>query len=91
MTTFIAPTIVNIENRELRQQLQQIIDQKTKLLGALGRLEALAVQLRLIQGTTTPQINQPQIRVFAADHSLTKHGTSAYPSAVTAQMVHNFL
>ncbi len=91
MNTFIAPTIANIENNELRQQLQQIVDQKTKPLGALGRLETLAVQLGLIQGTTTPHIEQPQIRVFAADHGLTKHGTSAYPSAVTAQMVYNFL
>ena len=91
MNTFIAPTIANIENNELYQQLQQIVDQKTKPLGALGRLETLAVQLGLIQGTTTPHIEQPQIRVFAADHGLTKHGTSAYPSAVTAQMVVNFL
>ena len=91
MNTFIAPTIANIENNELYQQLQQIVDQKTKPLGALGRLETLAVQLGLIQGTTTPHIEQPQIRVFAADHGLTKHGTSAYPSAVTAQMVYNFL
>ncbi|MDX1787554.1 MAG: nicotinate-nucleotide--dimethylbenzimidazole phosphoribosyltransferase [Psychrobacter sp.] len=91
LTTFTAPTIPNIENNELRQQLQQIIDQKTKPLGALGRIETLAVQLGMIQGTTAPHINQPQIRVFAADHGLTKHGTSAYPSAVTAQMVYNFL
>ncbi len=91
MNTFIAPTIANIENNELYQQLQQIVDQKTKPLGALGRLETLAMHLGMIQGTTTPQITQPQIRVFAADHGLTKHGTSAYPSAVTAQMVYNFL
>ena len=91
LNTFIAPTIINIENHELHQQLQQIIDQKTKPLGALGRLETLAVQLGMIQGTLTPKIEQPQIRVFAADHGLTKHGTSAYPSAVTAQMVYNFL
>ncbi|MBB3105557.1 nicotinate-nucleotide--dimethylbenzimidazole phosphoribosyltransferase [Psychrobacter luti] len=91
MKTFIAPMIANIENNELRQQLQQIIDQKTKPLGALGRLETLAVQLGMIQGTVTPKIEQPQIRVFSADHGLTKHGTSAYPSAVTAQMVYNFL
>ena len=91
LNTFIAPTIANIENNELYQQLQQIVDQKTKPLGALGRLETLAVHLGRIQGTTTPQITQPQIRVFAADHGLTKHGTSAYPSAVTAQMVYNFL
>ncbi len=91
MNPFIAPTIPSLENDALRQQLQQIVDRKTKPLGALGRLETLAVQLGLIQGTTTPQITQPQIRVFAADHGLTKHGTSAYPSAVTAQMVYNFL
>ncbi|WP_201574396.1 nicotinate-nucleotide--dimethylbenzimidazole phosphoribosyltransferase [Psychrobacter sp. H8-1] len=91
MTAFTAPTIANIENNELRQQLQQIIDLKTKPLGALGRLETLALQLGMIQGTLTPHITQPQIRVFAADHGLTKHGTSAYPSAVTAQMVYNFL
>ncbi len=91
MTTFTAPTIANIENNNLRQQLQQIIDLKTKPLGALGRLETLALQLGMIQGTLTPNITQPQIRVFAADHGLTKHGTSAYPSTVTAQMVYNFL
>ena len=91
MTTFTPPIITNIENNELRQQLQQIIDLKTKPLGALGRLETLALQLGMIQGTTSPHINQPQIRVFAADHGLTKHGTSAFPSAVTAQMVYNFL
>ncbi len=91
LTTFTAPTIANIENNGLRQELQQIIDLKTKPLGALGRLETLALQLGMIQGTLTPNITQPQIRVFAADHGLTKHGTSAYPSAVTAQMVYNFL
>ncbi|WP_037026424.1 MULTISPECIES: nicotinate-nucleotide--dimethylbenzimidazole phosphoribosyltransferase [unclassified Psychrobacter] len=91
LITFTAPTIANIENNDLRQQLQQIIDLKTKPLGALGRLETLALQLGMIQGTLTPNITQPQIRVFAADHGLTKHGTSAYPSTVTAQMVYNFL
>ena len=91
LITFTPPTIANIENNELRQQLQKIIDLKTKPLGALGRLETLALQLGMIQGTLTPHIEQPQIRVFAADHGLTKHGTSAYPSAVTAQMVYNFL
>lgn len=91
LTKFTAPAIPNVDNNDLRQQLQQIIDLKTKPLGALGRLESLALQLGMIQGTTTPQIDQPQIRVFAADHGLTKHGTSAFPSAVTAQMVYNFL
>ncbi len=85
------PKIASIADEQLQQQLQQILDNKTKPLGALGRLESLGLQLGMIQGSTKPHIQQPQIRVFAADHGLTKHGTSAFPSAVTAQMVHNFL
>ncbi|MGO1512521.1 MAG: nicotinate-nucleotide--dimethylbenzimidazole phosphoribosyltransferase [Psychrobacter sp.] len=91
MITFTAPTIPSINNNNLKLQLQKIIDCKTKPLSALGRIETLALQLGMIQGTTSPQICEPQILVFAADHGLTKHGTSAYPSTVTAQMVYNFL
>lgn len=87
----IVPVIPQSANAELARQLHRVIDQKTKPLGALGRLETLALQLGLIQGCVHPVITQPQIRVFAADHGLTRHGTSAYPSDVTAQMVHNFL
>lgn len=89
MITF--PQITSINNDDLRDELQAIIDQKTKPLGALGRLESLGLQLGLILGTTQPKIEQPQIRVFAADHGLAAHATSAFPSAVTAQMVMNFL
>lgn len=91
MSTFIAPKIIKLANEPLQQQLQQILDNKTKPQGSLGRLETLAIQIGMIQGVMTPNIDQPQIRVFAADHGLTKHGTSAYPSSVTAQMVVNFL
>ena len=91
MSTFTVPKITDIANESLQQQLQQILDNKTKPQGSLGRLETLAMQIGLIQGVVNPQIEQPQIRVFAADHGLTKHGISAYPSSVTAQMVVNFL
>jgi nicotinate-nucleotide--dimethylbenzimidazole phosphoribosyltransferase len=75
----------------LRQRVQQLLDQKTKPQGSLGRLEALALQLALIQNTEVPALHQPQLVVFAADHGVAKQGVSAYPQAVTQQMVLNFL
>ena len=89
MITF--PKITLIADKLLYEQLQQILDNKTKPQGSLGRLETLAVQIGMIQGVINPQIKHPQIRVFAADHGLTKHGISAFPNSVTAQMVVNFL
>lgn len=63
----------------------------TKPAGALGRLETLSVQLAGITGQLRPALTPRQIIVCAADHGVTAEGVSAYPSAVTAQMVLNFL
>jgi len=76
----------------LRAQLQQLIDNKTKPIGALGRLEEVAVQIGMIQGTTHPQLGRPYIVVFAGDHGIAATGlVNPYPQAVTAQMVLNFI
>jgi len=85
--------IENMEpgKEELRAPAQGKIDNKTKPLGSLGRLEELAVQLCLIQGTLEPEIRRKALFVFAADHGVTEEGVSAYPSEVTCQMVLNFL
>lgn len=75
----------------LDSAIQQHIDQKTKPLGALGKLEALAAQVARIQGSLTPKAEDAVHLVFAADHGVCAEGISPFPSAVTTQMVLNFL
>lgn len=64
--------------------------QLTKPRGSLGRLEELGVALASMQRTQQPHIEHIWITVFAADHGVVTEGVSAFPQAVTAEMVRNF-
>lgn len=87
----LIPAIEPIADVAWRAHLQRRIDRKTKPLGALGRIEALALQVGLILRNDAPVLAQPQMIVFAADHGLVAQGVSAYPQDVTWQMVENML
>jgi nicotinate-nucleotide--dimethylbenzimidazole phosphoribosyltransferase len=65
--------------------------QLTKPAGALGRLEELAQWLAIWQGKHPPSADHPRTAVFAGNHGVAARGVSAYPAAVTAQMVQNFI
>lgn len=64
--------------------------QLTKPPGALGKLEEIAIKLAAMQNKKLPEIKSVQITVFAADHGIANQGVSAFPQAVTAEMIKNF-
>ncbi len=66
-------------------------NQLTKPPGSLGRLEDLAIKLVGITGQPRPRFPRKAVIVLAGDHGIVAEEVSAYPQAVTAQMVANFL
>lgn len=64
--------------------------QLTKPPGSLGRLEDAAVRLAALQATLRPSLQRVWISVFAADHGVAAEGVSAFPQAVTGEMLRNF-
>ncbi len=64
--------------------------QLTKPPGSLGRLEDIACFLAGWQGRERPRIDRGRALIFAGNHGVAARGVSAYPAAVTAQMVANF-
>lgn len=88
---YTLPDVPPLLNSNLGIKLRNKLDNKTKPVGALGRLEDLAFRIGLILGNENPKLIKPQMLVCAADHGLAAEGISAYPSDVTWQMVENFL
>ena len=63
----------------------------TKPAGSLGRLEELTEWLAAWQGRAEPVVERPHTAVFAGNHGVAAQGVSAYPAAVTQEMVRNFV
>lgn len=81
-----AATVDGAAAEAARRRQQQL----TKPPGSLGELEDLAVTLAGLQGRERPRLERVRVGVFAADHGVAAEGVSAFPQAVTAEMVRNF-
>ncbi len=93
-TELIKSTVTSIP-RELSPGIAEAVRQRwdslTKPRGSLGRLESEVSRLAQMQNTAVPHIERPRIYIFCGDHGITAENVSPYPSAVTREMVGNFL
>ncbi len=86
----IVNTITHV-NGKFADQAQKRLDNLTKPQGSLGRLEEFARQIVSITENPMPVLDKKVVFTFAGDHGVADEGVSAFPKAVTQQMVLNFL
>jgi nicotinate-nucleotide--dimethylbenzimidazole phosphoribosyltransferase len=79
------------EDVALAARIQARWNYLTKPPGSLGQLEDLVARYANIRGDAMPRLSAKAMYVFCGDHGVTEEGVSAFPSAITAQMVRNFL
>jgi nicotinate-nucleotide--dimethylbenzimidazole phosphoribosyltransferase len=73
-------------NRAIEPALTAAIDAKAKPMGALGRIEELAIHIGLATGSLKPVLGNAAIVIFAGDHGIVAEGVTAYPSEVSAMI-----
>ena len=82
---------ISAVNGALAEEAQKRLDNLTKPLGSLGRLEEFARRIVSITGNKMPVLDKKVVFTFAGDHGIADEGVSAFPKEVTPQMVLNFL
>jgi nicotinate-nucleotide--dimethylbenzimidazole phosphoribosyltransferase len=78
-------------NEKVKTEAQERQSILTKPAGSLGLLEDVAITLAGLLGDDKPEIKKPLITIFAADHGVVAQGVSAFPQAVTVEMIRNFV
>ncbi len=77
-------------NKNIMEQAQKRLDNLTKPLGSLGRLEMIAKQIVGITGQLMPDVSKKRIIIMCADNGVTDKGVSSCPKSVTKEVTINF-
>jgi nicotinate-nucleotide--dimethylbenzimidazole phosphoribosyltransferase len=78
-----------VRDATLEREIVSRLNNLTKPLGSLGRLEEFVLRYCLCRGRVEAQISRMKIFTFAGDHGVTEENLTPYPSEVTYQMVLN--
>jgi nicotinate-nucleotide--dimethylbenzimidazole phosphoribosyltransferase len=73
----------------LEREIVNRLNNLTKPVGSLGRLEEFALRYCLCRGKVDAEISRMKVFTFAGDHGITEEKITPYPSEVTYQMVLN--
>jgi len=80
-----------VANEDLEKEIVNRLNNLTKPIGSLGRLEEFALRYCLCRGNAGAQLSRMKIFTFAGDHGITEENVTPYPSEVTYQMVLNMV
>jgi len=89
--SLLSETIASIEPLDdgAAQEAARRLDSLTKPLGSLGYLEELVRRYAAVRHDPSATTGKAAMLVFVADHGIADEGVSAYPQAVTEQMLRN--
>jgi nicotinate-nucleotide--dimethylbenzimidazole phosphoribosyltransferase len=73
----------------LAKKIEGHLNDLTKPVGSLGRLEEFALQYCMVKQNERAVLNTSKMFVFAGDHGITQQNICPYPKSVTCQMVTN--
>lgn len=88
---YTIPPLLEYVAPERRERIQRRIDSRIKPVGALGRLEPLALQLISLLGDHHDAPFTAELMLCAGDHGVSQKGVSIATSDVTHQMVSQML
>ena len=80
-----------VGNEPLEKEILDRLNNLTKPIGSLGRLEEFALRYCLCRGNAGARLSSMKLFTFAGDHGITEENITPYPSEVTYQMVLNMV